>query len=123
MIIMACLVLRVRHQTSRLHTVIFYIFLCSITSFMKGKSEFLFDIDLHLTCNMQMDKYFIIKPIGKGSYGDVYLVRNNLDKKQYVLKKIFIKKANSKEKMLVQQEVHLSTNYFDNLFIVINAPD
>lgn len=51
-----------------------------------------------------MEKYQILKPIGKGSYGDVFLVRHLIDRKQYVLKKIFIKKS-TKEKVLAQQEV------------------
>ena len=51
-----------------------------------------------------MEKYQTIKPIGKGSYGDVFLVRHIVDRKQYVLKKIFIKKS-LKEKVLAQQEV------------------
>lgn len=38
-----------------------------------------------------MDKYDIIKQIGNGSHGDVYLVRSTIDKKKYVMKKIFLK--------------------------------
>jgi len=44
-----------------------------------------------------MEKYRIIKPIGNGAYGEVFLVRNNIDKKKYVMKKIYLKE---KEKTL-----------------------
>lgn len=49
----------------------------------------------------------MIKPIGKGSYGEVFLVRHLVDRKQYVMKKIFLKKANGKEKNFAVQEVCL----------------
>ena len=51
-----------------------------------------------------MEKYQTIRPIGKGSYGDVFLVRNLVDRKQYVLKKIFIKKS-SKENCFKQTRI------------------
>lgn len=58
-----------------------------------------------------MEKYQLIKPIGKGSYGDVFLVKHLIDKKQYVLKKIFIKKS-LKEKILAQQEVFICIHIY-----------
>ncbi|GAM22199.1 hypothetical protein SAMD00019534_053740 [Acytostelium subglobosum LB1] len=50
-----------------------------------------------------MEKYSMIKQIGSGSYGDVFLVRNNVDKKQYVQKRIFLKEGEKQTKETMQE--------------------
>jgi serine/threonine protein kinase len=40
--------------------------------------------------NLYNDKYTKIKKIGEGSYGCVYLVRNEEDGKNYAMKKFYL---------------------------------
>ena len=44
----------------------------------------------------QTSDFTIIKELGRGSYGVVYRVFSNINKKEYVLKKISIKHLKSK---------------------------
>ncbi|XP_033744999.1 LOW QUALITY PROTEIN: serine/threonine-protein kinase Nek4-like [Pecten maximus] len=54
-----------------------------------------------------LDMFELIKQIGKGSYGEVTLARHKRDKKQYVLKKINLKKASKRERSSAEQEAKL----------------
>lgn len=56
-----------------------------------------------------MEKYDVVKQIGKGSYGEVFLVRHKIEQKLYVLKKIHFSKVSEKEKQAALQEVN--SNY------------
>ncbi|KAL3853358.1 hypothetical protein ACJMK2_016906 [Sinanodonta woodiana] len=53
------------------------------------------------------DQFELIKSIGKGSYGEVTLARHKRDRKQYVLKKINLKKASNRERKSAEQEAKL----------------
>ncbi|KAK3579311.1 hypothetical protein CHS0354_029593 [Potamilus streckersoni] len=54
-----------------------------------------------------IDQFELIKSIGKGSYGEVTLARHKRDRKQYVLKKINLKKASNRERKSAEQEAKL----------------
>jgi serine/threonine protein kinase len=45
-----------------------------------------------------MDAYKVLRPVGKGSYGKVYLAKHIQDGKQYVLKVIKLKGIPAKER-------------------------
>jgi len=55
----------------------------------------------------KLSQYEIVKAIGKGSYGDVLLVRNKEDKTTLVLKKILLTNASAEHKDLTLREVTL----------------
>ena len=52
-----------------------------------------------------MDIYAIIKTIGSGSFGQVYLVVNRQNNKQYVMKKIRIRDLELKDRENTETEV------------------
>lgn len=52
-----------------------------------------------------MEKYDITKEIGRGSYGQVFLVTHKEEKNTYVLKKISLKDTPEKYKEASFQEV------------------
>ncbi|CAF0952709.1 unnamed protein product, partial [Brachionus calyciflorus] len=54
-----------------------------------------------------MESYEKIKEIGKGSYGVVWLVRNFKDRKNYVLKRIDLRKSSDRDKLSAEQEAQL----------------
>ncbi|KAH3839809.1 serine/threonine-protein kinase Nek4-like isoform X2 [Dreissena polymorpha] len=54
-----------------------------------------------------LDQFEFIRSIGKGSYGEVTLARHKKDRKQYVLKKINLKKASARERRSAEQEAKL----------------
>lgn len=56
---------------------------------------------------MPLDHYKIDKVIGKGSYGEVKLVKHKKDKKQFVMKKVDLSKASAKERKAAEQEAKL----------------
>jgi hypothetical protein len=59
--------------------------------FHLGLVEFLF---VFLACPLhEQDKYEEIKSVGKGSFGDVWLVRRKKDDRQFVLKKMHVGKT------------------------------
>ncbi|XP_067908016.1 serine/threonine-protein kinase Nek4 [Heterodontus francisci] len=54
-----------------------------------------------------MDRYLVIRTVGKGSYGEVQLVRHGKDVKQYVVKKLNLRSASSRERKAAEQEAQL----------------
>ncbi|XP_065938799.1 serine/threonine-protein kinase Nek4 isoform X4 [Magallana gigas] len=54
-----------------------------------------------------LDQFEFIRQIGKGSYGEVTLQRHKKDRKQYVLKRINLKKASKREQHAAEQEAKL----------------
>ncbi|XP_052780747.1 serine/threonine-protein kinase Nek4-like isoform X2 [Mya arenaria] len=56
---------------------------------------------------LALEQFEYIRNIGKGSYGEVTLARHKRDRKQYVLKKINLKKASSRERRSAEQEAKL----------------
>ncbi|KAJ7388824.1 Serine/threonine-protein kinase Nek4 [Desmophyllum pertusum] len=55
---------------------------------------------------MPLETFTIGKVIGKGSYGEVYLVKHRKERKQYVMKKVDLSKASSRERKAAEQEVN-----------------
>lgn len=63
-----------------------------------------------------MDVYEIIKTIGSGSFGQVYMVRHKREAKNYVIKKVKTRDMNPKDLENTENEVrgfllHFSTIY------------
>ncbi|ELT92847.1 hypothetical protein CAPTEDRAFT_224068 [Capitella teleta] len=56
---------------------------------------------------MSLELYDKKNVIGKGSYGEVWLVRHKRDKKQYVLKKMELLNASKRERKAAEQEAKL----------------
>ncbi|XP_053152792.1 serine/threonine-protein kinase Nek4 isoform X2 [Hemicordylus capensis] len=56
---------------------------------------------------MPFDEYAFVRAVGKGSYGEVSLVRHRHDNKQYVIKKLNLKHASSRERKAAEQEAQL----------------
>eukprot|EP01133_Synstelium_polycarpum_P001142 gene1142-1306_t len=66
------------------------------------------DMVVRITLNSNTsDDNMLTHEIGSGSYGVVYLVRNNEDKKQYVMKKVPLVKNNQQKTIETIQEVRL----------------
>ncbi|NXN94713.1 NEK4 kinase, partial [Rhinopomastus cyanomelas] len=56
---------------------------------------------------MSLAAYCFLRAVGKGSYGEVILVRNQQDSKQYVIKKLNLKNASHRERKAAEQEAQL----------------
>ncbi|XP_072203622.1 serine/threonine-protein kinase Nek4 isoform X2 [Excalfactoria chinensis] len=56
---------------------------------------------------MPLAAYCFLRAVGKGSYGEVSLVRHRQDGKQYVIKKLNLKHASSRERKAAEQEAQL----------------
>ncbi|NWR67100.1 NEK4 kinase, partial [Bucorvus abyssinicus] len=56
---------------------------------------------------MPLAAYCFLRAVGKGSYGEVSLVRHQQDRKQYVIKKLNLKNASSRERKAAEQEAQL----------------
>ncbi|XP_061910729.1 serine/threonine-protein kinase Nek4 isoform X2 [Entelurus aequoreus] len=54
-----------------------------------------------------MDNYVFIRVVGKGSYGEVNLVKHKADKKQYVIKKLNLTTSSKRERRAAEQEAQL----------------
>ncbi|XP_035244354.1 serine/threonine-protein kinase Nek4-like isoform X3 [Anguilla anguilla] len=54
-----------------------------------------------------MENYHFIRIVGKGSYGEVSLVRHNTDRKQYVIKKLNLTTSSRRERRAAEQEAQL----------------
>ncbi|KAJ6667684.1 hypothetical protein lerEdw1_016005 [Lerista edwardsae] len=56
---------------------------------------------------MPLGEYAFVRAVGKGSYGEVSLVRHRHDNKQYVIKKLNLKHASNRERKAAEQEAQL----------------
>uniref|UniRef100_A0A8C8RKD9 Serine/threonine-protein kinase Nek4 n=1 Tax=Pelusios castaneus TaxID=367368 RepID=A0A8C8RKD9_9SAUR len=56
---------------------------------------------------MPLAAYCFLRAVGKGSYGEVVLVRHRQDSRQYVIKKLNLKHASSRERKAAEQEAQL----------------
>ncbi|KAM9276707.1 serine/threonine-protein kinase Nek4 [Morus bassanus] len=56
---------------------------------------------------MPLAAYCFLRAVGKGSYGEVSLVRHQQDSKQYVVKKLNLKNASNRERKAAEQEAQL----------------
>ncbi|XP_069721950.1 serine/threonine-protein kinase Nek4 isoform X2 [Phaenicophaeus curvirostris] len=56
---------------------------------------------------MPLAAYSFLRAVGKGSYGEVSLVRHQHDCKQYVIKKLNLKHASARERKAAEQEAQL----------------
>ncbi|XP_063766411.1 LOW QUALITY PROTEIN: serine/threonine-protein kinase Nek4 [Eleginops maclovinus] len=54
-----------------------------------------------------MNNYVFIRVVGKGSYGEVNLVKNKTDRKQYVIKKLNLTTSSKRERRSAEQEAQL----------------
>ncbi|XP_062400453.1 serine/threonine-protein kinase Nek4 [Sardina pilchardus] len=54
-----------------------------------------------------MDSYIFDRVVGKGSYGEVHLVKHKTDRKQYVIKKLNLKTSSRRERRSAEQEAQL----------------
>lgn len=54
-----------------------------------------------------MDVYEVIKTIGSGSFGQVYMVRHKREGKNYVIKKIKTRDMNPKDLENTENEVYI----------------
>ncbi|NXC35666.1 NEK4 kinase, partial [Campylorhamphus procurvoides] len=56
---------------------------------------------------MALAAYCFLRAVGKGSYGEVSLARHRQDRKQYVIKKLNLRNASSRERRAAEQEAQL----------------
>ncbi|XP_045048108.2 serine/threonine-protein kinase Nek4 isoform X2 [Desmodus rotundus] len=56
---------------------------------------------------MPLDSYCYLQVVGRGSYGEVTLVRHRRDGRQYVIKKLNLRNASSRERRAAEQEAQL----------------
>ncbi|NWI75422.1 NEK4 kinase, partial [Dryoscopus gambensis] len=56
---------------------------------------------------MPQAAYCFVRAVGKGSYGEVSLARHRQDRKQYVIKKLNLRSASSRERRAAEQEAQL----------------
>ncbi|XP_010899397.2 serine/threonine-protein kinase Nek4 isoform X2 [Esox lucius] len=54
-----------------------------------------------------MNDYIFIRVVGKGSYGEVNLVKHKTDRKQYVIKKLNLSTSSKRERRAAEQEAQL----------------
>ncbi|XP_044035687.1 serine/threonine-protein kinase Nek4 isoform X2 [Siniperca chuatsi] len=54
-----------------------------------------------------MNNYIFIRVVGKGSYGEVHLVKHKTDRKQYVIKKLNLTTSSKRERRAAEQEAQL----------------
>uniref|UniRef100_UPI003AB0CE9F serine/threonine-protein kinase Nek4 n=1 Tax=Centroberyx gerrardi TaxID=166262 RepID=UPI003AB0CE9F len=54
-----------------------------------------------------MNNYIFIRIVGKGSYGEVNLVKHKTDRKQYVIKKLNLTTSSKRERRAAEQEAQL----------------
>ncbi|XP_066554004.1 serine/threonine-protein kinase Nek4 isoform X2 [Amia ocellicauda] len=54
-----------------------------------------------------MEKYTFIRVVGKGSYGEVTLVKHKAEGKQYVIKKLNLRNSTKRERKSAEQEAQL----------------
>ncbi|XP_062254290.1 serine/threonine-protein kinase Nek4 isoform X2 [Platichthys flesus] len=54
-----------------------------------------------------MNNYIFLRVVGKGSYGEVHLVKHKSDRKQYVIKKLNLTTSSKRERRAAEQEAQL----------------
>uniref|UniRef100_A0A8C9SHU7 Serine/threonine-protein kinase Nek4 n=1 Tax=Scleropages formosus TaxID=113540 RepID=A0A8C9SHU7_SCLFO len=54
-----------------------------------------------------MEEYAFVRVVGKGSYGEVNLVKHRTDGKQYVIKKLNLRMSSKRERRAAEQEAQL----------------
>ncbi|XP_072928818.1 serine/threonine-protein kinase Nek4 isoform X1 [Hemitrygon akajei] len=54
-----------------------------------------------------MEQYVVVRTVGRGSYGEVQLVRHGRDVKQYVVKKLNLRSVSGRERKAAEQEAQL----------------
>ncbi|KAI3370254.1 hypothetical protein L3Q82_025041 [Scortum barcoo] len=54
-----------------------------------------------------MNNYNFVRVVGKGSYGEVHLVKHKTDRKQYVIKKLNLITSSKRERRAAEQEAQL----------------
>uniref|UniRef100_A0AAY5F410 Serine/threonine-protein kinase Nek4 n=1 Tax=Electrophorus electricus TaxID=8005 RepID=A0AAY5F410_ELEEL len=54
-----------------------------------------------------MESYLFVRVVGKGSYGEVNLVKHKSDRKQYVIKKLNLRTSSKRERRAAEQEAQL----------------
>ncbi|KAF3689668.1 Serine/threonine-protein kinase Nek4 [Channa argus] len=54
-----------------------------------------------------MNNYMFVRVVGKGSYGEVNLVKHKTDRKQYVIKKLNLTTSSKRERRAAEQEAQL----------------
>lgn len=65
-----------------------------------------------------MDKYIVIRQIGRGSFGKCMLVQRKLDKKPFVLKEVNVQEMSANERKEAMNEVNvLSVLRYENYLI------
>lgn len=55
----------------------------------------------------RLDQYCLLRPVGKGSYGEVSLAKHRRDGKKFVIKKLNLKNATAREREAAEQEAQL----------------
>uniref|UniRef100_A0A4W4EES0 Serine/threonine-protein kinase Nek4 n=1 Tax=Electrophorus electricus TaxID=8005 RepID=A0A4W4EES0_ELEEL len=55
----------------------------------------------------EMESYLFVRVVGKGSYGEVNLVKHKSDRKQYVIKKLNLRTSSKRERRAAEQEAQL----------------
>jgi serine/threonine protein kinase len=60
-----------------------------------------------------MDVYEVIKTIGSGSFGQVYMVRHKREGKNYVIKKVKTRDMNPKDLENTENEVSTAESFLD----------
>ncbi|XP_061213265.1 serine/threonine-protein kinase Nek4 isoform X6 [Neopsephotus bourkii] len=56
---------------------------------------------------MSLAAYCFLRAVGKGSYGEVSLVRHRQDSKQYIIKRLNLKSVSNRERKAAEQEAQL----------------
>ncbi|XP_069062164.1 serine/threonine-protein kinase Nek4 isoform X1 [Pleurodeles waltl] len=62
---------------------------------------------MELGAGERLGQYSLLRPVGKGSYGEVNLAKHRRDGKKFVIKKLNLRNATSRERKAAEQEAQL----------------